>query len=256
VTPISAAYGGTRDLSATLTRTADGTPIAGKTIAFSLNGASVGSAITNANGVASLAGVNLSGNPTGIKARFAGDAIFNPISGIAQLSINPAAPWPQLGEGQAATGAGWYQLADRGRVNFSFNVNQIPKTDPVKYKGEILLINNGRWRLKGSLDYYRYSDSEGVAFGKGQLSYWDNASSKGQGGWVLLGDNVGFGINFVDVNTGNQKDSLSRDKFGINISIDIPEGAPPLPNSSPAELEGGNIDIKDLTKAVTPLGGA
>ncbi len=44
---------------------------------------------------------------------------------------------------------------------------------------------------------------------------------------------------------GNQH-SLNLDKFGINISIDIPEGSPALPNSSPAVLEGGNIDIKDL----------
>jgi hypothetical protein len=257
VTPVSGPYGGIVSLSARLTKTVDGAPIVGKIITFSLRGASVGGAITNANGVATLlAIVSLFGNPvgvypTGIKASFAGDAIYNPISGIAQLSIKEAAPPPSPSGGQGATGASWYTLEDRGRVDFSFNVNQIPDTDPLKYKGEVLLINDGRWRLKGTLDYYRYSNSQGIAFGSGQLTYWDSALNKGQGGWVVLVDDmanntIDFSINFADAYTGKAKDSLAIDKFGINISIGVPEGAPPLPNSSPAVLEGGNIDIKDI----------
>ena len=61
----------------------------------------------------------------------------------------------------------------------------------------------------------------------------------------------------ADLNTGNGKDLLAVDKFGINISYyDAPAGAPPLPNSSPAVLQGGNIDIKDIDHNAPPLAGA
>jgi len=256
VTPVSGPHDGTVSLSATLTKTGDGSPIAGKIIVFKLNGAIVGAAITNASGVATLNGVSLSGNPTGtypagIKAVFAGDALYDPIIGVASLSILIASLPPFPGIGQGATGGGWYTLEDRGRVNFSFNVNPIPNTDPIKYKGEILIVNEDRWRLKGTLNFYRYSGSRAEAVGSGQLYYWDSTLKKGHGDWVkvldFLGrDTISFGINFYDVNTGKAKDSLDRDKFGISISIDIPPGAPPLPNSSPAILEGGNIDIKGI----------
>src|SRR5262249_35355146 len=73
----SGTYGGTGNLSATLT--ASGSPVSGKTIAFTLNGNSVGSAVTNASGVATLSNASLSGilagsYSTGVGASFAGDA--------------------------------------------------------------------------------------------------------------------------------------------------------------------------------------
>jgi hypothetical protein len=246
---IEAPYEGMVNLSATLTQTADNAPIAGKTIAFRINGANMGSAITDASGVATLANISLAGNsaiyyPNGIEASFAGDTYLDSSYDTASLNIGVSGPFHPSVAGQSANGGGWYTLEDRGRVNFSFTVNQVPNTDPVQYKGEILLINDGRWKLKGTLNNYRYTSLLSWAIGNGELSYWNGALNKGQGGWVMVGDNVGFGINFADLNTGKAKDSLNRDKFGINISIDIPAGAPPLPNSSPAVLEGGNIDIK------------
>ena len=222
-------------------------------ITFSLNGANVGSAITNANGVATLARVALDGNaagtyPAGIKASFLGDSIYNASTGTAQIQINIASLPPSPPSGQGATGGGWYTLEDRGRVTFSFNVEPIPNpVDHIKYKGELLLINDGRWRLKGAMKYYHYNgNSQGEAVGSGSLYLWNKALNEDKGGWEMVVDNVGFGINFADLDTGNAKDPLSLDKFGLSISVEVPAGAPPLPGSSPAVLEGGNINIKDL----------
>jgi uncharacterized repeat protein (TIGR01451 family) len=86
-------YGGTVNLSATLT---DGTnPLSGKSISFTLNGNSVGSANTNGSGVASLSNVSLSGinagsYPSGVGASFAGGGGYNSSSGTAALTVNKA----------------------------------------------------------------------------------------------------------------------------------------------------------------------
>jgi hypothetical protein len=88
-------YGGTVNLSGTLT---DGvSPLSGRTVSFSLNGNNVGSAVTNASGVASLSNVSLSGinagsYPTGVGANFAGAAPFNASSGTNSLTISKATP--------------------------------------------------------------------------------------------------------------------------------------------------------------------
>ena len=72
--PASATYGGTTTLTATLSGSA-GVP--GKSIAFTVNGLSVGSAMTDAAGVATLSGVDVSSLDAGgypIAASFAGDS--------------------------------------------------------------------------------------------------------------------------------------------------------------------------------------
>jgi hypothetical protein len=97
VSPASGTYGGTVNLSATLTRASNSTAVSGKTITFTLNGNSVGSATTNVSGVAtlsnvSLAGVNAStyigGVNSGVGASFAGDSTFSSSSGGATLIVN------------------------------------------------------------------------------------------------------------------------------------------------------------------------
>ena len=70
----SGTYAGTASLAATLT--SGGDPVAGKSVSFTVNGSAVGSATTNASGVATLASVSLGGidagsYPTGIAAAFA-----------------------------------------------------------------------------------------------------------------------------------------------------------------------------------------
>ncbi|HYE16327.1 MAG TPA: carboxypeptidase regulatory-like domain-containing protein [Pyrinomonadaceae bacterium] len=88
--PAEATYGGAVNLSATLTDGASG--VAGKTIAFTLNGASVGTADTDANGVATLADVSAAGisagsYPDGVGASFEGGAGLLASSGSADFDV-------------------------------------------------------------------------------------------------------------------------------------------------------------------------
>ncbi|MFN8538481.1 MAG: choice-of-anchor Q domain-containing protein [Thermomicrobiales bacterium] len=88
----SGTYGGTVTLSARLTVTSGGAAVNGKTVAFSLNGTPVGTATTNASGVATLNSVSLgiigaNSYATGVGAAFAGDATYAVSSGSANLSI-------------------------------------------------------------------------------------------------------------------------------------------------------------------------
>ena len=85
-------YGGTTTLSATLTNA--GSPVTGRSVDFSLNGTPVGSATTNANGVATLAGVSLAGlvvgsYPSAVQASFAGDSSYDTSAGTASLTVSP-----------------------------------------------------------------------------------------------------------------------------------------------------------------------
>jgi hypothetical protein len=93
VAPATGVFGGTADLSATLT--GGSTPLAGKLVSFSLNGTPAGSSATNASGVATLFGVSLAGigggtYPAGVAASFAGDAGYAPSSGSAELTVTRA----------------------------------------------------------------------------------------------------------------------------------------------------------------------
>ena len=89
----SGTYGGNATLSATLT--AGGAGVNGKSIGFTLNGIPIGSALTDASGVAtassvSLAGIDAGTYPTGVAASFAGDASYASSSGSNSLTIAKA----------------------------------------------------------------------------------------------------------------------------------------------------------------------
>ena len=92
VAPVSGTYGGSTTLSATLTIPTG--PLAGKTVSFSLNGTSIGSAVTDATGLASvpasLVGIAAGSYPAGVTASFAGDATNKAASGSANFIVNPA----------------------------------------------------------------------------------------------------------------------------------------------------------------------
>ena len=95
----SGTYGGTANLSATMT--SGGNPVSGKSIAFTLNGNSVGSASTNASGVAtlngaSLAGINAGSYATGVHASFGGDSIYAAGGANASLSVGQATVDPHI----------------------------------------------------------------------------------------------------------------------------------------------------------------
>jgi Putative Ig domain/PKD domain/FG-GAP-like repeat len=95
--------GGTATLSATLT--ADGNPVAGESIVFTINdGSSVSaasSATTNANGVATLSGVSAAAFSPGtyagaVSASFGGDASYASSAATGPLVIAPPTPMPTI----------------------------------------------------------------------------------------------------------------------------------------------------------------
>ena len=92
VQPASGVYGGNATLTASLS--SGGAPLAGKTVAFSVDDVSVGSAVTSAGGIASLAlalGTRTAGAHT-IRADYAGDAQTLASTGTATLTIQKATP--------------------------------------------------------------------------------------------------------------------------------------------------------------------
>ena len=94
-------YGGTVALSATLT--AGGTGLAGRTVQFTLNGSSVGSATTDVSGIAtlltaSLSGINAGSYTTGVGATFAEEANYLASSASGQLIVTQATATVVLGD--------------------------------------------------------------------------------------------------------------------------------------------------------------
>lgn len=94
VSPASGSYGGLAILSATLQKASNGGLISGKTVTFSLNGATLGTATTNGAGQAfftvSVAGFALGTYPGAVSASFAGDTLFTASSGTGSLTVNRA----------------------------------------------------------------------------------------------------------------------------------------------------------------------
>jgi uncharacterized repeat protein (TIGR01451 family) len=94
VSPTAAPFGGLAILSATLQKKSNGGLISGKTVTFSLNGTTVGTALTNNAGQAffttSIAGIPLGTYPGAISASFAGDTLFTASSGSGSLAVNRA----------------------------------------------------------------------------------------------------------------------------------------------------------------------
>lgn len=90
VANISTGAGQTVTLSATLTRTSDNGPLSGKSVSFKEAGSDVGTATTDASGVASINYTVPAGASSGtqsIGASFAGDANYNAGTGSGTLTI-------------------------------------------------------------------------------------------------------------------------------------------------------------------------
>jgi len=91
----TATAGGTTTLSATLSNADVSGPLAGRTLEFSINGNFVGTAVTDANGVATLSNVSVAGIlpgyfPGAVTVQFAGDAGDLPGDGSGSLNVLPA----------------------------------------------------------------------------------------------------------------------------------------------------------------------
>ncbi|PPD58057.1 Calx-beta domain-containing protein [Dehalogenimonas etheniformans] len=226
--------------------------IGGQTITFTF-GSYTRSGITDSSGVASVT-INDTSGMSGIYdlyADFAGSNYLDAAGDEATLTI--ADP------GAAAAGGGWYTAEGIGRVNFGFTVKVVdPLANPLTYKGQILLINNGKWRLKGDLTSYVYlaASSSGACSGTGTLYRWDATARGGLGDWVVSETGVTFTISFVDNGSGasgNGKKVTIPDTFGIHINHVLVSGEPVrLPNTDPQSIGGGNIDIKAANPSTTP----
>lgn len=93
VSPASGTFGGTVNLSATLT--SGGSPVSGTTVDFTLNGNSAGSAVTDGSGVAtisnvSLTGINAGSYPSGTAASFTGGIGLAATNATAALTVAKA----------------------------------------------------------------------------------------------------------------------------------------------------------------------
>jgi hypothetical protein len=103
----TASFGGTATLVATLTSGATGAGISGESVAFTLDGTSVGSATTNSSGVATLTGVTTT-DPVGstgvVVASFTGDSTYAASSGTGSLTVTPAATTLSAASGTASFG--------------------------------------------------------------------------------------------------------------------------------------------------------
>ena len=94
VSTASGTFGGTVDLSATLTVSSGGAAVGGQTVTFKLNGTSVGTATTDSSGTATLSNVSLSGisagtYASGVSASFAAGSGFAGSTGSAALTVAP-----------------------------------------------------------------------------------------------------------------------------------------------------------------------
>ncbi|MGP0066705.1 MAG: Calx-beta domain-containing protein [Isosphaeraceae bacterium] len=118
VAPVVATAGSTATFTATLT--ANGAPLAGEAVAFTVTAGgqtlSLGTATTGASGAATLAGVSLGSlaagsYPGAVSASFAGDADDTPSTGSSDLTINPVSPSRQPTALAVASVAGTYGSA-------------------------------------------------------------------------------------------------------------------------------------------------
>jgi hypothetical protein len=103
----TANFGGTATLVATLTSSATSAGVSGESVAFTLDGTSVGSATTNSSGVATLTGVTTTdavGSAGVVVASFAGDSTYAASSGTGSLTVAQAATTLSAVSGTASFG--------------------------------------------------------------------------------------------------------------------------------------------------------
>ena len=199
---------------------------------------SLGSVNTNGSGQATLSSISTTGWLEGvydITASSAGSASCEAASYTASVTV--------AGPGDAANGGGWYTASGSGRINFGFTVSKVPNANPARYKGQAVIQNNGKWRLKGTLNSYVKvaSKMQGSASGIGDLSWWDLTLNGGLGGWRLAKPGVAFTMTFTDVGSGGKN---STDTMGVSIQYTPVSPEPStMPNSSPQPLKGGNVKV-------------
>ena len=143
--------------------------------------------------------------------------------------------------GSDAHGGGWYKhpTATPPRLNFGFTVK---KQRDGTYKGQMLWMNNSRWKLKGTIDGYGVFtigcpttvERCGVATGSGTLYEWNGTA------WVNP-QAVSFSAKVYDggLTTCAKKNCVKQEKpdwFGMQIHL-----VAIAPESDPLQMAGGSI---------------
>jgi hypothetical protein len=216
--------------SGTETFTLDRNPATGAAGSYTLATAAV------SGGNASKTGIATTGWQEGVYtviATYSGPAGCLASSDSATLTVGSA--------GDAATGGGWTNVPGLGRLNFGFTVHSVPNTSPTQYKGEFVMVNNGKWRLKGTLtSYVKTASNQGSASGTGTLYSWNQALNNGLGDWQVYQTNVAYTISFTD-NGSSLK--TNPDLFGEHINATASTGLPTIPNFAPVALKGGDVQV-------------
>lgn len=206
----------------------------------------LGTATTNAAGRATFpAPISTAGWAEGV---YAVTATFSPTTSCggstdqATLTVGSA--------GDTANGGGWYNLPGSGRVNFGLTIQNVPNTNPTQYKGQLLLLNTGKWKLNGSFSgtnsYAKTAINQGGATGTGDLYWWNPLLNGGLGDWQLALSAVSFTISFTggtNVN-GTCNGANGQGCFGAHISYASASPQPAtLPNSTQVPIKGGRIKL-------------
>lgn len=231
----SGTYGGTVNLSATLT--SGGSAVSGKVISFSLNRVSVGTAVTNGSGVATLTGISIGSISAGIHngfigASFAGDSDYAGSSSTANLTVNKVTTSLAVTNASgtyrgtvnlsATLTSGGYPLAGKS-VNFSLNgLVYTTVTDPSGVAAiwvSLTGINAGAYpgyvgaSFAGDTNYIASSGTGNLTVGQASTSLPAASASGTYGGTVNLsatltsggsavaGKSIDFSLNGVSVGT-------------------------------------------------------
>jgi hypothetical protein len=207
---------------------------------------SLGSGLTNSAGLATGPAAATAGWATGaytVTATFGPTTSCGSSSDQAALIVGSAC--------DSATGGGWYNLPGSGRINFGFTIQTVPNSSPARYKGQLVMINQHKWRLTGSFSgagaYTKTAANQGSAAGTGDLYWWNQALNKGRGAWQLAIAGVGFTISFTggtNVKQAACNGTNGQGCFGINITY-TPRAPQPakLPNSPPQPIKGGSVQV-------------
>lgn len=280
VDPASGPFGGTADLSATLTISGRGTPIAGATVSFSLNGGTSLSATTNASGVATVAGVSLAGlasgrYPSGITAAFAATPTRLASNGSADLTVGPAhedhlptvttvscGPGPFSYTGDAITPCSVTVTASDGLdltpdPVYADNVAAGTATASYSYPGDAT--------HEGSADSTTFTidPADATCDVAGFDGPYDAAAHGATGTCTGIGDEdlsagLDLGASFSDVPGGTAAWSFTADNYRSQsgeVAIAIGRAPPTVSVTCPGELTYTGLPQTPCSAAVTGAGG-
>lgn len=119
----SGTYSGNQSLTATLRRSSNSALLSGQLVTMRVNGTIVGTATTNANGVATVQFQLFAAPPSAtITAEYGGSSIYEPSSDTGSLTIGAAPTSLQVAGGQGASGESVSFVAEMRRTTDSANV--------------------------------------------------------------------------------------------------------------------------------------